>query len=569
MATLAFEEELECREAAAGSVGGGVGMDGGDRRPSEWTESPELPKVPGTMMEYNQTADLPDIDGMMRSDGGDLAESSSAAKPPKVVAASPTSASAASLTPTALVLREKFEEEQGMFDLFKELIGFTAPLLAIWISGPVLSLVDAAVVGAASTVQLAALGPATSISDQATYLCSFLAIATTNMLAVAEGKGDGKSAAKFLKEALALSGMIGLAIAVAGWYGSEPLLRTVLTKGGGDIALLRPAADYLKVRALVMPACLVGMVTQSAFLAWKKPVFPLISMAVAASFNLVGDIVLCNRYGMGCLGAALATAAAQVSGTVFLMRMLGQQGRASNLPAAVQPFAAVLRWPGWRSFARFAVIAGPISFILLTKAAMYGSVIFFTSSLGTKQLAAHVATYSVFVFFAVIGDSTSQAAQAYLPARLHNTAAVRKLVAILLGVGLCVGVFASACSGGMLYALPRIFTQDGAVIRVIRSTAPSVSLTMIFHAMGITAEGMLMAGRDMKFLCCCYVVNLALTCATLALGASRGWGLPGIWLALGQFMFMRLAILAARLAHPSSILYKPPAFATARHFKLN
>ena len=416
-----------------------------------------------------------------------------------------------SFTPTALVLRDKYETEQGMLDLFAELVSFTAPLLAIWISGPVLSLVDAAVVGAGSTVQLAALGPATSISDQITYLCSFLAIATTNMLALAEGRGDGKTAAKFLREALALSGIVGIAIAAAGWFGAEPLLRSVFMTGGGDLALLQPASEYLKVRALVMPACLVGMVTQSAFLAWKRPVYPLVAMVVSAIFNLGGDIVLCNRFGMGCLGAALATAAAQVSGTIFLMHMLAQQGRASNLPATVQPFAAVMRWPGLRSFSRFALLAGPICFILFTKTLMYGSVVFFTSSLGTEQLAAHVATYSVFIFFAVIGDSTNQAAQAYLPARLHNTGAVRKLVTILLCVGLCVGVVASLCSGGVLYAFPNMFTQNANVIRVIRDTVPSISLTMMFHAMGITAEGMLMAVRLSLSLspCLCLLVFLS------------------------------------------------------------
>ena len=69
-------------------------------------------------------------------------------------------------TPTALVVRDRFERDQSLIDLFAELAAFTAPLLAIWISGPILSLVDAAVVGATSTVELAALGPATSIADQ-------------------------------------------------------------------------------------------------------------------------------------------------------------------------------------------------------------------------------------------------------------------------------------------------------------------------------------------------------------------------------------------------------------------
>ena len=68
-------------------------------------------------------------------------------------------------------------------------------------------------------------------------------------------------------------------------------------------------------------------------------------------------------------------------------------------------------------------------------------------------------------------------------------------------------------------------------------------------------------GRDIKYLCQSYLFNLVLTFATLTIGFMKGWGLPGIWLALGQFMFVRLLMLFGRLARKDSILFKPPAFA--------
>lgn len=341
-------------------------------------------------------------------------------------------------------------------------------------------------------------------------------------MALAQGRGDGRSAATFLREALGLAVCIGSVIALCGWFGAEPLIRTIVvasnsgsttTAAGNFSSLVLPAASYLRVRALVMPFALAGMVAQSAFLAWKRPVYPLFAMAASAVMNLAGDIVLCQRYQMGCFGAGVATAAAQFIGTIFLLQMLSTQGNNSNLPVNLQirdndfgsdtkdqqkknpggNMLQLLKWPGLRRAARFGRLAGPICFVLLTKTAMYGSVIFFTSSLGTEQLAAHVATYSVFIFFAVVGDSTNQAAQAYLPARLHNVRAVRKLVYTLLCVGFCVGLLASSCSGGMLYFFPQLFTKNNNVINVMRNTVPSVSFTMLVHAMGITAEGMLMA----------------------------------------------------------------------------
>lgn len=51
------------------------------------------------------------------------------------------------------------------------------PLLSFQfrLSNPIMSLVDTAVVGAQSSIELAALGPATSLCDNLAYICGFLA----------------------------------------------------------------------------------------------------------------------------------------------------------------------------------------------------------------------------------------------------------------------------------------------------------------------------------------------------------------------------------------------------------
>ena len=68
---------------------------------------------------------------------------------------------------------------------------FAVPCLGLWVAGPLLSLVDTAFVGlsarvpAESAAQLAALGPATTFFDGATYLFAFLNVATTNLYSTA------------------------------------------------------------------------------------------------------------------------------------------------------------------------------------------------------------------------------------------------------------------------------------------------------------------------------------------------------------------------------------------------
>ncbi|MCI18575.1 MATE efflux family protein 4 chloroplastic-like, partial [Trifolium medium] len=57
--------------------------------------------------------------------------------------------------------------------------------IGLWLCGPLMSLIDTAVVGQGSSIELAALGPATVFCDYLSYSFMFLSIATSNMVATA------------------------------------------------------------------------------------------------------------------------------------------------------------------------------------------------------------------------------------------------------------------------------------------------------------------------------------------------------------------------------------------------
>lgn len=48
--------------------------------------------------------------------------------------------------------------EQSMWDQMKEIVMFTGPAAGLWICGPLMSLIDTAVIGQGSSIELAALG---------------------------------------------------------------------------------------------------------------------------------------------------------------------------------------------------------------------------------------------------------------------------------------------------------------------------------------------------------------------------------------------------------------------------
>jgi len=98
------------------------------------------------------------------------------------------------------------------------LFKFYFPCLALWISGPLLSLVDTSFIGlsakagavgaAGSAAQLAALGPATTFIDGSLYLFAFLNVATTNLYASALARGDSEKKNKLGNDELPGEGVV-------------------------------------------------------------------------------------------------------------------------------------------------------------------------------------------------------------------------------------------------------------------------------------------------------------------------------------------------------------------------
>jgi hypothetical protein len=108
---------------------------------------------------------------------------------------------------------------------------FALPCLALWIASPLLSLVDTAFVGlsgAASTsaLQLAALGPATTFVDGATYLFAFLNVAATNLYAsaCAQHGAQSEKAESVIRTAAKVAMNSGLGLMVFLLAFSRPLL---------------------------------------------------------------------------------------------------------------------------------------------------------------------------------------------------------------------------------------------------------------------------------------------------------------------------------------------------------
>lgn len=154
---------------------------------------------------------------------------------------------------------------------YRSLVVFTATTILIWISEPLLSLVDTTIVGMTNSaksavVQIAALGPATAIYDSAIYMTYFLAIATTNQLEPALVKKDWKKLRESTSHLLGLALLFGAIVSfVTFGFGQQMIAGMVGPFTNSEIIPL--ATRYACIRAAVAPFCVVDFVAQSICLA--------------------------------------------------------------------------------------------------------------------------------------------------------------------------------------------------------------------------------------------------------------------------------------------------------------
>ena len=202
-------------------------------------------------------------------------------------------------------------DDQTAVPSLRDLVGFTVPLLGIGLASPVLGLIDSAVVGRfAGALQLAALTPAVALTDIVAYLFRGLASATTYFVASALADGDGERERRAVRNAVTFAAACGVVAGALQYFGCVPLLQ-LLSGGAHHTYPLGDAAAYARVRACGLPAALILMVMQAAFLGRREWRAPTLAVAVACVLNLLTDLLLVACLHLGVLGAAVATVLAQ------------------------------------------------------------------------------------------------------------------------------------------------------------------------------------------------------------------------------------------------------------------
>ncbi|KAL3702060.1 hypothetical protein R1sor_020082 [Riccia sorocarpa] len=442
------------------------------------------------------------------------------------------------------------EHTKSLFEQMREILVFAGPALGIWLSGPLMSIIDTAVVGQSSALELAALGPGTVLIDQLSYVFMFLSIATSNLIATALAHKDEAEAASHLSRLLFISVFCGVTMMIITKVFATQMLTAFV--GAKNMSLVPAAREYVQIRALAWPIVLVGMVSQSACLGMKDSWVPLKVLGIASAVNLFGDIALCSYLNYGIAGAAWATMASQYIAGVLMLKSLGDKG--------YNPFAISI--PSWNDFMRIMKLAAPILLTMLSKVSFYTLITYLATSLGAMTLAAHQVMIGVFGLSTVWSEPLAQTAQSFMPPLIYganrNLKQARSLLRTLVVIGLVTGVTLSTVAVSVPWLFPQIFTREPAIISQMRSVTVPFFLCIWITPSVLACEGALLAGRDLKFLgfsmASCFLGGGFL----LLLFNKLGVGLIGSWWTLMSFQSARFVQAYTRLTGRKSFLSDDP-----------
>ncbi|XVE93715.1 hypothetical protein REPUB_Repub01dG0218200 [Reevesia pubescens] len=445
----------------------------------------------------------------------------------------------------ALVEKEEEEEEeeevrmeikgeglanQSIWNQIKEIVKFTGPATGLWICGPLMSLIDTAVIGQGSSVELAALGPATVVCDYMSYIFMFLSIATSNMVATSLARRDKNEVQHQISILLFIGLICGfLMLFFTRFFGSWAL---TAFSGPKNAHLVAAGNTYVQIRGLAWPAVLVGWVAQSASLGMKDSWGPLKALAVASAINGIGDVVFCIFLGYGIAGAAWATMVSQVVAAYMMIESLNKKG--------YNAFAISI--PSFNELLAVLALAAPVVVTLVSKVAFYSILIYFATSMGTHTVAAHQVMLQTFGMCTVWGEPLSQTAQSFMPELIYGVnrslAKARMLLKSIVTIGATLGLVLGIIGMSVPWFFPNIFTHDPKIIQEMHKVLLPYFLALAITPSTHCLEGTLLAGRDLRYISFSTSGCLAFGALVLLLVSNRGYGLPGCWFALVGFQWI-------------------------------
>ncbi|KAK9132622.1 hypothetical protein Scep_012150 [Stephania cephalantha] len=473
-------------------------------------------------------------------------------------------------------------------ELALEILRIAVPAALALTADPIASLIDTAFIGHLGAVEVAAVGVAVAVFNQASRVAIFpLVSITTSFVAeedtigrmnTEENQDDNLEKAlpknnemkELIKEddscksttqwsssiqgnskltkpvnetrnmssassALFFGGVLGLLQAIFLIAAAKPLLQFMGVKS--DSPMLNPARRYLTLRSLGAPAILLSLAMQGIFRGFKDTKTPLYATMAGDVLNIILDPILIFSLHLGVTGAAIAHIISQYLISVILLWRLVK--KINLLPPSIKDlqFGRFLK-SGSLLLAR--VIA--VTFCVTLAASL-------SARLGSTSMAAFQICLQLWLTTSLLADGVAVAGQAILASAFtekdHEKATAT--IARVLQYGMILGLGLSLVIGIGLRFGSGIFTKDVNVIHLITIALPFVAATQPINSLAFVFDGVNFGASDFAYSAYSMVLVAIVSIVSLFL-LSKSNGFIGIWVALTIYMCLRTLAGAWRIA---------------------
>jgi putative MATE family efflux protein len=421
----------------------------------------------------------------------------------------------------------------------REILRLAVPAFGALIAEPLFLLADSAIVGHLGVAQLAGVGLASAVLHTAVGLMIFLAYSTTPAVARAMGHGQLGKALAAGRDGVWLALLLGIVLAVAGFWTAEPLV--TLMGAEGDVRTF--AADYLRWSMPGLVAMLLIFAGTGILRGLQDTRTPLVVATAGFALNVLLNLWLVYGLGWSVAGSAIGTSVAQWAMAAVYLVMV--QRNAARHGVSLMP-----NWGGIRAMTRVG------SWLMLRTLSLRIAIlatVFVVTGQGPVNLAAHQLAMTIFSFLAFARDALAIAAQALIGKELgaSNPANARRLTRTMIRWGTGFGVITGALLALAAPWAGALFTTDSDVQSTLMYALWILAAGQPIAGYVFVLDGVLIGAGDAKYLALAGVANLAayapLLVGVAVSGGSGPAGLAWLWVAFaGGYMAARAVTLGLR-----------------------
>ncbi|MFE0153593.1 MATE family efflux transporter [Nonomuraea sp. NPDC059007] len=409
----------------------------------------------------------------------------------------------------------------------------TVPLLVAGLTQIVVNVVDTVMLARHSTTALAAFALAAPV-----YLIALVVVrgwATAVQIKVAQAHGAGTPAAvvRVVRVGLGTSLLAGAAIGALLYAVAGPVLSLL----GASAELAGPGVEYLRVLAFAVPFAAASFTLQSACSGVGVTRAAMWHALLVNLVNLPLGLWLIFSAGLGVTGAALATLAATVAGTAFLLAY--GRARLPRVAAGGRPVARDLWRIGWPEMSAMGVG-------YLNEALLAG----FAARMGTPELAAYrIVDNLLLIVFTVMASASASivilAGQEIGAGQTDRAVHWRRTGTRLLLIVFAVPAGLLLLGGTTVLSW---FSDNPEVVALAWQVVPLAMLSLAPMVPAMASGSFLRAQGDTRSVmlanvACDYLLLIPLS---WLLGLTLGLGLPGIYLAWNAFAILLAVLVGLR-----------------------